>query len=57
MALAVHKMLKDEIPHPHYISELNEILLQEFEAHAWLTVGNEIIIGGDNVGQFQEITK
>jgi len=51
-ALAAHKMLsRRHVPHSiHFGVNIDPAL--GMKAHAWLSVGNGIIIGGENAGEF-----
>jgi hypothetical protein len=55
--LAAHKMLnKRRIPHAlHFGVNIN--LSKGFNAHAWLSVADEVIIGGENLNSFKEISR
>ena len=56
-ALAAHRMLKKrEITHELHFGVAPKGN-NELEAHAWLSVGNEIILGGENVNEFHEISR
>ena len=55
-ALAVHKILqKKKIIHKIYIGVAPKPN-NHFEAHAWLSVGTEVILGGENLDGFHEIS-
>ena len=55
-ALATHRMLqKRQIDHRIHIGVAPK-LNKHFDAHAWLSVGNEIILGGENLDRFHEIS-
>jgi len=55
--LATHKMLrKRKIPHTIHIG-INTNLSNGFNAHAWLSVTDEVIIGGENLNSFKEISR
>ncbi|GGZ75019.1 lasso peptide biosynthesis B2 protein [Algibacter mikhailovii] len=55
-ALAVHSMLqKRQIVHKIHIGVAPKEN-KSFEAHAWLSVGTEIILGGGNLDRFHEIS-
>lgn len=55
--LATHKMLKKrKIPHTVHFG-VKKTLSNSLNAHAWLSVAEEIIIGGENSNDFQEISK
>lgn len=55
-ALATHKMLKKrQINHKIHIGVAPK-LNNYFEAHAWLSIENEIILGGKNLSGFHEIS-
>ena len=55
-ALAAHSMLQKRqiVPKIHIGVAPNGN--NSFEAHAWLSVGTEIILGGENLDGFQEIS-
>lgn len=55
--IAGHKMLaQKKIPHTLHFG-VQKTLGGEMKAHAWLSVANKIIIGGDAVDEFREISK
>ena len=55
--LAAHKMLKKrKIPHTlHFGVKKNSS--HKFEAHSWLSVGMEVILGDGNLSSYKEISK
>lgn len=55
--LAMHKMLeRRKIPHTvHFGITKNQS--RELNAHAWLSVAGEVLIGGENLQDFQEISR
>jgi hypothetical protein len=55
--IAAHKMLsKISIPHTLHFG-VQKVTPGKIKAHAWLSVGNKILIGGDNADGFVEISK
>lgn len=55
--LAAHKMLeKRKIPHTLHFGIKKNTLLQ-FDAHSWLSVGMEVILGGGNLFYYKEISQ
>lgn len=54
-ALAAHKMFsKRHIPHSvHFGMKKNES--GKFEAHAWVSTGGRVVIGGENSGEYREV--
>ena len=54
-ALATHKMLqKRDIEHKLHFG-VTQSAENKLEAHAWLSVENEVIVGGENHEAFEEI--
>lgn len=54
-ALAAHRMLlKRAIPHSIHFG-VNTVGQAGMQAHAWLSAGNEIIIGKEVAGEFKEV--
>lgn len=55
-ALAAHKMLqKRKIDHTIHIG-VSRAIPEIFKAHAWLSVGDDILMGGENLQGFHEIS-
>ncbi len=55
--VAAHKMLsKKNIPHTLHIG-VKKTPAGEIKAHAWLSVANKIIIGGESAAEFREISQ
>ena len=54
--IAAHKMLcKREIPHVlHFGVQINSN--KEIKAHAWLSAGSKILVGGENAAGFKELS-
>jgi hypothetical protein len=54
-ALAASKMFqKRNLPHSiHFGMKKNDS--GKYEAHAWVAVGDRIVIGGDAVGEYKEV--
>ncbi len=55
-ALATHKMLNKRLLKNKIHIGVSQKLKNNFEAHAWLSVGTEIILGGKNLEGFHEIS-
>lgn len=55
--LAAHKMLaRRRIPHIlHFGVHISQS--KEINAHSWLSVANEVVIGGDNLHFYKEISR
>lgn len=55
--IAAHKMLcKRDIPHVlHFGVQINSS--KEIKAHAWLSAGSKILVGGENAAGFKELSK
>ena len=54
--IAAHKMLcKRKIPHVlHFGVQMNSS--KKIKAHAWLSTGNKILVGGENAAGFKELS-
>lgn len=54
-ALAAHKMLKRRNISSRIHFGVKKSSDNDFEAHAWLSVGDKVIIGGENLEDFVEL--